>query len=123
MGALTAAVLWNGGERGTTDTMWMGTSPSWMVQNKFNCRRAGTEDALEVRLFLKSAKRKEPALLATAKVLWRAPEGEEDAAAAAARNYMSDAVLDGDKVYFPLVPEPDYRGVAHGDCAIGIVIS
>ena len=53
-----------------------------------------------------------------------APEGEEDdAAAAAAGNYMSDAVLDGDKVYFPLVPEPDYRGVAHGDCAIGIVIA
>ena len=50
-------------------------------------------------------------------------EAEEEAAEVTAENYMSDAVLDGDKVYFPLEPEPDYRGVAHGDCAIGIVIA
>ena len=88
MGALTAAVLWNGADRGSTDTMWMGTSPSWMVQNKFNCRRAGPEDVLEVRLFLKSAKRKEPALLATAKVPWRATAEEEAAEVTAERTLL-----------------------------------
>ena len=34
-----------------------------------------------------------------------------------------DAVLEGDKIYFPLVASPEYRDVIHGDCALGILVS
>ena len=119
MGALKATVMWNGKERGATDTMWMGASPSWLVENKFNCRRAGSEDSLEVRLTLKTPKQKEPALIASVAVPWleNSPSNQN------AGSCLRDAVLDGDKVYFALTPSEEYRTSAYEDCAVGILVS
>ena len=90
-----------------------------LVSNKFNCRRSGPEDELEVRLSVKGMKQKQPTVVATVSVPWL--DGSSNQLSDV--GCVKDAVLEGDKIYFPLVASPEYRDVIHGDCALGILVS
>ena len=90
-----------------------------LVSNKFNCRRSDPEDELEVRLSVNGMKQKQPTVVVTVAVPWL--EGSSNQLSDV--GCVKDAVLDGDKIYFPLVASPEYRDVIHGDCALGILVS
>ena len=108
MGTLTARVVWNGDARGETETMWMSPKPTWFVNNKFNCRRAGLGDTLTVELVKKSPKKRGAVAAAaagpgTGDVLGSVQLGWEE---------VKDAVLGGDKCYFDVVATSEYRATA-----------
>jgi len=113
MGALIARVSWNGEPRGETETMWMGPKPSWFVGNKFNCRRGGDADRLTVNLVRREQKKKGSK---------KKSEGEVVAMLELGWPFLKEAVLQGTKTYFPLVPSGDFREVAP-DCQIGLKLS
>ena len=113
LGGLTARVKWNGEARGECETMWMGPKPTWFVNNKFVCRRAGPGDVLFVELVRKEAKAKRGGggggseVLGSVELPWPA---------------CRDAVLDADKKYVSVQCSAEYREVAP-DCRLGIKIS